>query len=442
MSAEETTERRGASPGYRYYLQRPVIVMFLLGFSAGLPFLLVYSTLSAWLSDAGLRMSTISTFAWLGFAYSLKFVWAPLIDSLPVPVLTRLMGRRRSWMLLAQLVIAGALLVMANTDPSQAIGAFAAIALAVAFASATQDIVIDAYRIESAEIRLQGVLAASYQYGYRLALLVAGAGALYIAEFVSWQLAYTAMAACMVVGIATTLWCREPDVIVAARSYRGLGFAARVAHWARPAVIDPLVDFFQRFGRFALVIVLFIVFFRLSDYVLGILANPFYLDIGFSKAEIASVAKIYGIVVSLVGAGAGGWAVVKYGVARCLIIATVLIASTNLFFALMVYVGAEIWMLTVTISADNFAMGVGGTVLIAYLSSLVNQSFTATQYALMSSLMSILGKFTAGYSGNVQESIGWMGFFFYAAALGLPAILLSMIVAKHHDRLVGSNGDA
>ncbi len=442
MSAEDSIERRGASPGYRYYLQRPVIVMFLLGFSAGLPFLLVYSTLSAWLSDAGLRMSTISTFAWLGFAYSLKFVWAPFIDSLPVPVLTRLIGRRRSWMLLAQVVIACALLIMANTDPSQAIGAFAAIALVVAFASATQDIVIDAYRIESAEIRLQGVLAASYQYGYRLALLVAGAGALYIAEFMSWQLAYTAMSACMAVGIATTLWCREPDVAATVHSYRGLGFVARIAHWAKPAVIDPLVDFFQRFGRFALVIVLFIVFFRLSDYVLGILANPFYLDIGFSKAEIASVAKIYGIVVSLVGAGAGGWAVVKYGVARCLIIATVLIASTNLFFALMVYVGAEIWMLAVTISADNFAMGVGGTVLIAYLSSLVNQSFTATQYALMSSLMSILGKFTAGYSGNVQESIGWMGFFFYAAALGLPAILLSTIVAKHHDRLVGSNGDA
>lgn len=442
MSAEESIEGRGASPGYRYYLQQPVIVMFLLGFSAGLPFLLVYSTLSAWLTDAGLRMSTISTFAWLGFAYSLKFVWAPFIDSLPVPVLTRLMGRRRSWLLLAQVAIACALLVMANTDPSQAIGAFAAIALAVAFASATQDIVIDAYRIESAEIRLQGVLAASYQYGYRLALLVAGAGALYIAEFGSWPLAYTAMSGCMLVGIATTLWCREPDVAVTAHSYSGLGFMARIAHWAKPAVVDPLVDFFRRFGRFALVIILFIVFFRLSDYVLGILANPFYLDIGFSKAEIASVAKIYGIVVSLVGAGVGGWAVVKYGVARCLIIATVLIASTNLFFALMVYIGPEIWMLAVTISADNFAMGVGGTVLIAYLSSLVNQSFTATQYALMSSLMSILGKFTAGYSGNVQESIGWMGFFFYAAALGLPAILLSMIVAKHHDRLVGSNGDA
>jgi PAT family beta-lactamase induction signal transducer AmpG len=352
------------------------------------------------------------------------------------------MGRRRSWLLLAQVAIACALLVLANTDPSQAIGVFATVALAVAFASATQDIVIDAYRIESAEIRLQGVLAASYQYGYRLALLVAGAGALYIAEFGSWSLAYTAMSACMVVGVATTLWCREPDVVAAVRSYSGMSFGARIAHWAKPAVIDPLVDFFSRFGRFALLIIVFIVFFRLSDYVLGILANPFYLDIGFSKAEIASVAKIYGIIVSLVGAGAGGWAVVKYGVARCLIIATVLIASTNLFFAMMVYVGAEIWMLTVTISADNFAMGFGGTVFIAYLSSLVNQSFTATQYALMSSLMSILGKFTAGYSGNVQEAIGWMGFFLYAAALGLPAILLSIVVAKYHDSLVGSDADA
>jgi PAT family beta-lactamase induction signal transducer AmpG len=442
MSAEESIGRRDASPGYRYYLQRPVIVMFLLGFSAGLPFLLVYSTLSAWLKDAGLQMSTISTFAWLGFAYSLKFLWAPFIDSLPVPVLTRLMGRRRSWMLLAQVAIGCALLFMAKTDPAQAIGVFAAVALAVAFASATQDIVIDAYRIESAEMRLQGVLAASYQYGYRLALLVAGAGALYIAEFGSWKLAYTAMSACMLVGIGTTLWCHEPEVATAVPSYGGLSLGARISAWAKPAIVDPLVDFFSRFGRFALVVILFIVFYRLSDYVLGILANPFYLDIGFSKAEIASVAKIYGVVVSLVGAGAGGWAVVRFGIARCLIVATVLIASTNLFFAMMVYVGAEIWMLTVTISADNFAMGFGGTVLIAYLSSLVNQSFTATQYALMSSLMSILGKFTAGYSGNVQESIGWTGFFLYAAALGVPAILLSMVVAKHHDRLVGSDGDA
>ena len=429
---------------WRYYLQGPIVVLFFLGFSAGLPFLLVYSTLSAWLKDAGLQMSTISTFAWLGFAYSFKFLWAPLIDSLPLPLLTRWLGRRRSWLLTSQIAIGLALLLMANTDPARALGTFAVVALAVAFSSATQDIVIDAYRIESAETRLQGVLAASYQYGYRVALLVAGAGALYIAEFGSWPMAYTAMAACMLVGVVTTLLSREPEVSDKARSFRGLGLGARIAAWVRPAVIDPFADFFRRYGTFTAVIVLFIVCFRLSDYVLGILANPFYLDIGFSKAEIASVAKIYGIIVSLVGAGAGGWAVVKFGVSRCLIIATVLIASTNLFFALMVKVGAEIWMLTVTISADNFAMGFGGTVFIAYLSSLVNQAYTATQYALMSSLMAVLGKFTAGYSGNVQEAIGWLGFFLYAAALGIPAILLSLVVARRgqDERGAGDSADS
>ena len=433
MTLEDTNAV--APPGWRYYLQEKVVVIFFLGFSAGLPFLLVYSTLSAWLSDAGLEMSTISTFAWLGFAYSLKFAWAPFVDNLQVPVLTRIMGRRRSWLLLAQLAIGVSLLAMAMMDPAEAIGVFALVALAVAFSSATQDIVIDAYRIECAEDKLQGVLAASYQYGYRLALLVAGAGALYIAQFGSWPLAYTIMAVCMLVGILTTLWSKEPDVVVVPVERAGT-FAVRLARWFKHAVADPFVDFVRRFGRFTLVIVAFILFFRLSDYVLGILANPFYLDIGFSKAEIASVAKIYGVIVSLVGAGAAGWAVVRYGVARCLIIATILIASTNLFFALMTLVGAELWMLTATISADNFAMGFGGTVFIAYLSSLVNASYTATQYALMSSLMSLLGKFTAGYSGNVQEAIGWMGFFLYAAALGIPAILLAIVVSRRHDALV------
>jgi PAT family beta-lactamase induction signal transducer AmpG len=436
MVTDTTAALADQSRDWRFYWQKNVVVLFLLGFSAGLPFLLVYSTLSAWLKDAGLQMSTISTFAWLGFAYSLKFVWAPFIDSLPVPGLTRLLGRRRSWLLVAQLAIAAALLLLATSDPSEAIGVFAIIALVVAFSSATQDIVIDAYRIECAPNEMQGILAAAYQYGYRLALLVAGAGALYIAQYGSWPLAYTTMAAFMVVGIGTTLWCREPEVAGFVSSYNGLSAVARLTHWFRHAVADPFIDFFQRFGRFALVIIVFILCFRLSDYVLGILANPFYLDIGFSKAEIASVAKIYGVIVSLVGAGAGGWAVIRFGVARCLIIATVLIASTNLFFAMMVSVGAEIWMLTVTISADNFAMGFGGTVFIAYLSSLVNQEFTATQYALMSSLMALLGKATAGYSGNVQESLGWLGFFFYAAALGIPAILLAFVVARRHDALV------
>lgn len=425
-----------AKPGWRYYLQQKVLVIFFLGFSSGLPFPLVYSTLSFWLAEAGVQLSTVSTFAWLGFAYSLKFIWAPLVDSLRLPVLTRVLGRRRAWMLVAQLSIGLSLLMLSGVDPKQHIEAFALIAFAVAFSSATQDIVIDAYRIESAESRMQGVLAAAYQYGYRVAMLVSMAGALVLAEYASWTETYVAMAGCMVIGIVTTLWCKEPVTKVNQSLYAGKSVAEKVTQWFRHAVADPFADFFRRFGRFAIVMLAFISLYRISDYVLGILANPFYYEIGFSKVQVGTIAKAYGIWVSLVGIGAGGWAVVKYGVARCLVIATILIASTNLFFAAMVLVGPEPWMLVVTISADNFAAGLSGTVLIAYLSSLTNMSFTATQYALLSSLMSLPGKFTAGYSGNVQEAIGWLGFFLYAAALGVPAVLLAVIVARRHAKLV------
>ena len=425
------------SRGWRYYLQEKVLVLFFLGFSAGLPFPLVYSTLSAWLEEAGLQRSTISTFAWLGFAYSFKFVWAPLVDSLRLPVLTRLLGRRRGWMFLAQLSIGASLFVMSGVDPQENIEAFALIALAVAFSSATQDIVIDAYRIECAESRMQGVLAAAYQYGYRVAMLISMAGALALAEFAPWSVAYMAMAGCMVIGILTTLYCKEPDVAITQTLYTGLTWVEKLGKWFTHAVADPFADFYQRFGKYALVLLAFISLYRISDYVLGILANPFYLDIGYSKLQVAGIAKVYGLWITLFGVGAGGWAVVRFGVARCLVIATILIASTNLFFAAMVLVGPEPWMLIVTISADNLAQGVSGTVLIAYLSSLTNMSFTATQYALLSSFMSLLGKLTAGYSGNVQESIGWLGFFLYAAALGVPAILLAVVVARRHDALIG-----
>jgi len=431
MAVEET-----GKPGWRYYLQNKIVVIFFLGFSSGLPFPLVYSTLSFWLAEAGVELSTVSTFAWLGFAYSLKFIWAPLVDSLRLPVLTRVLGRRRGWMLLAQLSIGVSLLVLSGIDPKQHIEAFALVAFAVAFSSATQDIVIDAYRIESAESRMQGVLAAAYQYGYRVAMLVSMAGALALAEYASWTETYMAMAGCMVIGILTTLWCREPISEIRQTLYAGKSAMEKVAQWFSHAVADPFADFFRRFGWFAIVMLAFISLYRISDYVLGILANPFYYEIGFSKLQIAGIAKFYGLWVSLFGIGAGAWAVVKYGVARCLVIATILIASTNLFFAAMVLVGPEPWMLAVTISADNFAQGLSGTVLIAYLSSLTNMSFTATQYALLSSFMSLLGKLTAGFSGNVQESIGWLGFFLYAAALGIPAILLAVVVARRHAKLV------
>ena len=434
------TSSDGAEPGkgWRYYLQEKVLVLFFLGFSAGLPFPLVYSTLSAWLKEADVNLSTISTFAWLGFAYSFKFVWAPLVDSVRLPLLTRLLGRRRGWMLLAQLSIGTSLVVLAGIDPKQNIEVFALAALAVAFSSATQDIVIDAYRIECAETRMQGVLAAAYQYGYRVAMLVSMAGALALAEYAPWSATYTAMAGCMIIGILTTLRCKEPDVPAASATYAGRSAAQRVVQWFTHAVAEPFSDFFMRFGRFAIVLLAFISLYRLSDYVLGILANPFYLDIGYSKLQVAGIAKVYGLWITLFGVGAGGWAVVRFGVARCLVMATALIASTNLFFAAMALVGPEPWMLIVTISADNLAQGFSGTVLIAYLSSLTNLSFTATQYALLSSFMSILGKLTAGYSGNVQESIGWLGFFLYAAALGVPAIVLSLVVARRHVRLIRS----
>lgn len=436
MVTDTTTASHAESPGWRYYLQKKVLVIFFLGFSSGLPFPLVYSTLSLWLARSGIELSTVSTFAWLGFAYSFKFVWAPLVDSLRVPVLTRLLGRRRGWMMLAQISIAVSLGVLAGIDPTQNIEAFALVAAAVALSSATQDIVIDAYRIECAESKMQGVLAAAYQYGYRVAMLLSGAGAIALAGQASWSVAYTAMAACVGVGILATLLCDEPEVQVKKLVYTGLSMIERLARWFAYAIAEPLADFFKRFGRFAIVMLLFISLYRLSDYVLGILANPFYADIGYTDLQIALIAKGYGLWVGLLGIGLGGWGVVKFGVARCLVIATILIASTNLFFAAMVIVGPEPWMLAVTISADNIAQGFSGTVLIAYLSSLTNLSFTATQYALLSSFMSLLGKFSAGYSGNVQESIGWLGFFLYAAALGIPAIVLAVVVAKRHDRFI------
>jgi len=436
MATESGSAAAEETFGWRHLLQKNVLVILLLGFSSGLPFPLVYSTLSSWLADAGVQLSTVSTFAWLGFAYSFKFLWAPLVDTIRLPILTGWLGRRRAWMLVAQLMIVLSLFVLSGMDPRENIEAFALVAAAVALSSATQDIVIDAYRIECAETRMQGVLAAAYQYGYRTAMLISGAVAMAIADTAPWSVAYMTMAGCALVGVATTLWCKEPVVTLERVVVTGSNALEKVARWFSHAVIDPFADFVKRFGPFAFVLLAFISLYRLSDYVLGILANPFYLDIGYTLTQIAVIAKGYGLWVGLVGIGLGGWGVIRFGVARCLVIATILIASTNLFFAAMVIVGPEPWMLAVTISADNIAQGFSGTVLIAYLSSLTNLSFTATQYALLSSFMSLLGKFSAGYSGNVQESIGWLGFFLYAAALGIPAIILAFVVARRHDQLL------
>ena len=418
------------SPGWRYYLQKPVLVIFFLGFSGGLPFPLVYSTLTAWLEDADIQRSTISTFAWLGFAYSFKFLWSPLIDSVRVPLLTRWLGRRRAWLFVSQLALAVSLLSLTILDPQMEMAAFATVALAVAFLSATQDIVIDAYRIESAEQDMQGVLAASYQYGYRVAVLFGVAGALYIADFASWTLAYQIMAGGMLIGLVTTLLCPEPEIRNEVNG-EPTGSSVEQSHkWLFVAVVEPFVDFTRRHKRRAFVLLAFIASFYISDRVLGILANPFYLDIGFTKSQIATVAKLYGFWVSLIGVGAGAAAVIKFGLARCIIGASVFIVSTNLFFALIAVTGPRLDMLALTISFDNFALGFGSTIMIAFLSSLVNVKFTATQYALLSSISTFFGKFFAGFSGDVQMAVGWLNFFFYAAATGIPTIILSIMVAR------------
>ena len=430
----DTQAVTNAAPGWRFYLQRPVVVIFFLGFSGGLPFPLVYSTLTGWLEDADIQRSTISTFAWLGFAYSFKFLWSPLVDALSIPVLTRWLGRRRAWLFVSQISLGVCLFALSNTDPSMQIVAFTLVAVAIAFLSATQDIVIDAYRIESADEALQGVMAASYQYGYRVAVLIAMAGAFYIADFWSWAIAYQAMAACMTVGLVATLLCREPAVDARSINLADGSFFSQAGRWIVVAVAEPFVDFVKRYGSWAFVLLAFIASYHVSDRVLGVLANPFYLDVGFTKSEVATVAKLYGFWISLLGTGVGAWATIKFGLLRCIVFAPIFVAVTNLLFAVLALTGPRIEYLTLTISADNFAAGFGSTVFIAFMSSLVNMKFTATQYALLASISTFFGKLFAGYSGDVQMDVGWFSFFLYAAATGIPAIVLAFIVAGRHEQ--------
>jgi len=421
----------GDSPGWRYYLQHQILVIFFLGFSGGLPFPLVYSTMTWWLAEADISRSTIGTFAWLGFAYSFKFVWSPLVDAVRLPLLSRWLGHRRSWLFLSQVALVASLASLALIDPAMEMAAFAAIAVAVAFLSATQDIVIDAYRIEAAEQRMQGVMAASYQYGYRIAVIVGTAGALFIADISSWSMAYQVMAGCMSIGLITTLLCREPVARVSLTSKLQGSIVDKAQQWVYMAIVEPFVDFVQRYKAWSFVFLAFIASFYISDRVLGIMAFPFYEEVGFSKTQVGAIAKIYGTWISIVGAALGAVAIVRYGLARCVVAASLLIVSTNLFFVSMVISGGKLSLLTMTISFDNFAIGFGSTVMIAYMSSLVNLDFSATQYALLSSISTFFGKLLAGFSGDVQLAIGWLNFFFYAAATGIPTIILAIIIARH-----------
>ena len=430
------------------YGQPRVIGMAFLGFSSGLPFLLVFSTLSAWLAQEGVSKTTIGFFSWIGVMYSIKFFWAPVVDRFPLPVLGRLLGRRRAWMLLAQFGLMGGLIAMALTDPTANLAALAWCGLLVAFSSATQDVAIDAWRIEAVAESVQGVMAASYQAGYRIALLTAGAGAFYIASGTSWPITYFVMAGLVGVGMVTVLLVAEPEASKTAGSQpqedwvvehlQRHDFSPAWLHgaygWVLGAVVCPLVDFFARYGKQALIILLFVSLLRVTDITLGVMANPFYLDMQYSLAEIASVTKVFGILMTLGGAALGGVFVVRYGILRPLLASAILAALTNLVFAwLATQNDPGTISLAMTISADNLSGGMAGSAFIAYLSSLTNTAYTATQYALFSSLMTLPGKFIGGFSGWVVDNFGYVWFFSYTAMAGIPAVLL-IVWLLYHDR--------
>ena len=421
-----------------------VIGMSFLGFSAGLPFLLVFSTLSAWLRDSGLALSTIGFFSWIGITYSIKVFWAPVVDRAPIFILTDRMGKRRSWMLSAQLLIALGLAGMALSDPQSQLQQLALFALLVAFGSATQDITIDAYRIEAVDKLLQGAMAASYVFGYRVALLVAGAGAFYIAAAETWQYAYFSMACLMGIGMITTLIIAEPAHPASESAGQletelahklGLdkdgGRIARLAASFTGAVISPFVEFFKRNGLLALLILLLIGTFRLSDITMGVMANPFYLDLGFSKIEIANVTKVFGFFMTILGAGLGGLFVLRYGIYKPLLLGAILVPITNLFFVWLAVSAPDLVNLAIVISVDNLSGGFATSAFIAYLSSLTNTTYTATQYALFSSLMTLPAKIIGGFSGIVVEAAGYAYFFLYAGLLGAPALLLIIYLIKN-----------
>jgi len=488
-----------------------VITMLFFGISAGLPLLLIFSSLSLWLREAGVDKSAVTYFSWAALGYSFKFIWAPLVDRLPLPILTKRLGRRRAWLLLSQLMIMVAISLMAFIDPvdnSLTMMAWAAVLLG--FSSATQDIVLDAYRIESAESNLQALMSSSYIAGYRIGMLIAGAGALFLASYLgstmghysysAWKLSYLIMALMMLIGITTTLIISEPQqkvesqVMLDTHHYLGFlllfglavagfiatfvysstlvtnakemlsnliannylagfivellrltialsvaGFVAKVVIYTgliqqkmvEITYVEPMRDFFQRYGlSFAWLLLALIGLYRISDIVLGVISNVFYQDLGFTKPEIASVVKSFGLLMTIAGGFLGGILAVRFGVMRILFLGALLSALTNLLFMLLAQMGHDMPMLYLIISADNLSAGLASAAFIAFLSSLTNVSFTAMQYAIFSSLMTLLPKVLGGYSGTMVDAMGYQHFFLMTAIMGLPVLFLIALASK------------
>jgi len=407
--------------------------MFFLGFSAGLPLLLVLGTLGFWLREAGIDRSTIGYLSWVALFYAGKWLWAPLVDRVPILFLTKRLGRRRSWLLFAQALIIFGLIGMATTDPKQNLEPIVWFALLVAFGSATQDIALDAFRIESAKAQYQAALAASYQTGYRLAMIWAGAGALwlaaraetttgvYLAE--AWQFAYLCMALSIGVGVVTTLLSREPQSVL-------LPKARSAGQWLQQTLIQPFADFIGRYRWQAFLILGLIAIYRISDVVMGIMANPFYVDMGYTKDEVAAITKVFGVIMTLLGAFLGGLLTMRFGVMRVLFLGGVLSAASNLLFAWLSTRGHDLNGLVWVISADNLSSGIASAAFIAYLSSLTNVQYSATQYALFSSMMLLLPKWFAGFSGVYVDTFGYEHFFIATSLIGIPVLILITLAIR------------
>ena len=510
MTSSQKDAAQSWSEAFHSLLNPKVLSMLFLGFSAGIPLLLIFSSLSLWLSEAGIERKTVTFFSWAALGYSFKFIWAPLIDKLPLPLLTRLMGRRRSWLLTAQLLIILAISMMGSIDPSGSEASLSLMALAavlLGFSAATQDIVIDAYRIESAEPRHQAMMSASYIAGYRIGMVVSGAGALFLASWLgsekshyvyeAWQQTYFAMAAVMLVGVATTLVISEPDnsnrkqanyktldylrlvfvFICAVSAFAAvffysssafdqlavslgndaiIAFFVELIHFmlsvaaavitgkmliqagavnrvmAHETWVEPITDFFLRYGiKTALLILLLIGLYRISDIVPGVISNIFYQDMGFSKPEIATAVKTFGVIVSILGGFLGGIVATRYGVYRTLMIGAILTAFTNLVFVWLALVGYNLPVMYTAVTIDNLAAGFASAAFVAFLSSLTSVSFTAVQYAIFSSLMTLLPKTIGGYSGTLVDNIGYPSFFIFVTLIGIPVLWLVWSVNKN-----------
>jgi PAT family beta-lactamase induction signal transducer AmpG len=401
------------------YRDPRVVAILLLGFASGLPLALTFGTLTFWLAQAGVDKGAIGLFALVGSAYAWKFIWSPAIDALPLPWLTRRLGRRRGWLLLCQLALILSIAAMGMSDPAVGLWRTALLAILVAFWSASQDIVIDAYRIELLDEEQQGAGAAVYVIGYRTAMLVSGAGALLIADHAGWAAAYATMAALMLVGVATALWTPEPLVSAQLRTEG----RRSLPEWLRTSVVQPFAEFLQRNGPVtAALILLFIMFYKLGEALLGVMANPFYVDLGFSATEVASVVKTFGLVATLAGGLLGGMAINTRGILPALWFCGILQMLSNLMFAAQAQIGHSVPFLFLTIGLENLSGGMATAAFVAFLSSLCNVRYTATQYALLTSFMAQTRTLLASGAGVLAESMDWVSFFVVTTIAAAPAL--------------------